>query len=105
MHRHGRIALFFHIIIKMQLGIIVSFVQPLVNVTGSHMTSDDCGRIWHVMYKFGLYIYDSSGLHVARWNITFDNDTLYDILLLPNYVLLLTANSNNILQYDLQISC
>ena len=78
----------------------------MINVRGSHITLDDCGRIWQVIYTSGLNIYNSSGAQIASWNITWGTDTLFDIILLPNYVLLLTqVTAMKILQYDPQISC
>jgi hypothetical protein len=78
----------------------------MTGVSGSHITLDDSGRIWHVIFSSGLYIYDSSGIRLGSWNITWGLDSIYDIILLPNYVLLLTqVNGQKILQYDPQIVC
>jgi hypothetical protein len=71
-----------------------------------HITLDDCGRIWQIIYASGVYIYDSWGIPIASWNITYGADNLFDIILLPNYVILLTkVNAMKILQYDPQIAC
>jgi hypothetical protein len=66
------------------------FVNPMTGVDGSHITLDDCGRVWHVIFLSGLYIYDSSGIRIASWNITWGTDSIYDIIIFPNYILLLT---------------
>ena len=61
------------------------FVNP-----GSHITLDDYGRIWHIIYSYELYVYNSSGIRIASWNISWRTDSIYDIILLPNYILLET---------------
>ena len=74
--------------------------------SGSHITVDECGRIWQVMYDYGLDIYNSSGAHIGTWDMNLGGKFVYDLILLPNYVLLISSRSTKqIIQYDPQMSC
>ena len=84
-----------------------SFVSATGTGSGSHLAVDECGRIWYVIPTFGLRIYDPSGLEIANWNMDLGvSNQIYDILLLPNYVLIVSfQQAQKIVQYDPQISC
>ena len=74
--------------------------------TGSHLAVDDCGRVWFIITDFGLRIYDSSGVEIANWNMATSSSILFDLLLLPDYVLLLTMRqAQQLIRYDPQVSC
>lgn len=67
---------------------------------------DECGRVWYIIGSFGLRIFDSSGLEVGNWNMSLGSNSIYDLLLLPNYVLLVTGWGNaRIVRYDPQLFC
>ncbi|CAF4842524.1 unnamed protein product [Rotaria socialis] len=95
---------------------VVSYISSkwnstsLANATGSrsgsHIAVDECGRIWYAIGAFGLRIYDPSGLEIASWNMSLGSDTIFEIVLLPNRVLLATqVNAQTIIQYDPQLTC
>ena len=67
---------------------------------------DDCGRVWFIITDFGLRIYDSSGVEIGSWNVATASNVLYDLVLLPDYVLLVTMKqSQKLVRYDPQVSC
>ena len=68
---------------------------------------DECGRIWYIIGGFGLRIYGPSGVEIANWNMGLGEwDQIYDILLLPNYILIISfLNTQRIVQYDPQLLC
>ena len=75
-------------------------------MSGSHMKIDDCGRIWQVIFNFGLFIYDPSGIRLASWNMSLNGQNIYDLLLLPSYTILVSRQSlQSIFRYDPQIFC
>ena len=84
-----------------------SFVNATGSGSGSHLTVDECGRIWYIIGSFGLRIYDLSGMEIANWNMSLGaSNQIYDILLLPNYVLLLSGQqAQQIIKYDPQLLC
>ena len=83
-----------------------SFVTVTAGTSGSHLAVDDCGRVWFIIIDFGLRIYDSSGVEIANWNMATGSSNLYDLLLLPNYVLLLTLRqAQQLVRFDPQVSC
>lgn len=72
--------------------------------SGSHLFVDDCGRIWFALTTFGIRIYDPNGVEIANWNLT--SSVLFDILILPDYVVFVTIRtSQQIIRYDPQVSC
>ena len=83
----------------------------LVNYTdlngGAHMAVDECGRVWLVNPGFGLRIYDSAGSLLAEWNMGGNpSNWIYDILLLPNYVMMVTYwQGKKIVHYDPRLTC
>ncbi|CAF1302279.1 unnamed protein product [Adineta steineri] len=83
------------------------FVNYTITTAGSHIAVDDCERVWFINTQFGLRIYDSSGTEISNWNMSLSStNTIYDILLLPNYVLLIThVEHMKIVQYDPQMTC
>lgn len=83
------------------------FVNSTATTAGSHIAVDECERVWFVNTQFGLRIYNSFGVEIANWNMSLSStNTIYDILLLPNYVLLITyRESKKILRYDPQLTC
>lgn len=83
------------------------FVNSTPTGDGSHIAVDECERVWFINTSFGLRIYNSSGVEVASWNMSLpSSDTIYDLLLLPNYVLLVTyIQQQKIVQYDPQLTC
>ena len=68
---------------------------------------DDCGRVWFVNVEFGLRIYNAAGSQIANWNMNLNaSNTIYDILLLPDYVLLVTyKEQKQIVRFDPQLNC
>ena len=74
---------------------------------GSHIAVDECGRVWFVNVAFGLRIYDPSGVKIAEWDMGLSSSNwIYDILLLPNYVLLVTYfHGQKIVKYDPLVTC
>jgi hypothetical protein len=83
-----------------------TFVPASTCGVASHMAVDDCGRVRLIITDFGLRIYDPSGVEVANWNMASSFNTMYDLLLLPNYVLLLTMRqAQQLVLYDPQVSC
>ena len=83
-----------------------TFVSVSGTGTGSHLAVDDCGRVWFIITDFGLRIYDSSGVEIANWNLSTGASILFDLLLLPNYVLLLTMRqAQQLIRYDPQVWC
>ena len=82
------------------------FVNQAASTSGSHIAVDECGRVWYIIGSFGLRIFDQFGLEIASWNMSLGTDSLYDLLLLPNYVLLLTRwGHGRIVRYDPQLFC
>ncbi|CAF1397138.1 unnamed protein product [Adineta ricciae] len=85
--------------------------QILVNGTttqwGSHLTVDDCGRIWFINTNFGLRIFDSNGLEIGNWNLSLNStNRIYDLVFLSNYVLLISfIDQHKILRFDPFVSC
>ena len=83
----------------------------LVNNTdpdgGSHIAVDECGRVWFLNPAFGLRIYDTGGALLASWNMGGStSDYIYDILLLPNYVMIVTYwQGKKIVHYDPGLTC
>ena len=57
--------------------------------------------------EFGLRIYDASGTMIAEWDMGLSGSNwIYDILLLPNYVLLVSYwQGKKIVQYDPLVTC
>ena len=57
--------------------------------------------------NFGLRIYDTVGVQLASWNMSANStNTLFDILLLPNYVMMVTyREGKKIVHYDPQLTC
>ena len=83
-----------------------ALVYAAGNGTASHLTVDDCGRIWLIINNYGLRIYNATGVELANWNITLGSGTVFDILLLPNYILYLTLRqAKQIVRYDPQVFC
>jgi hypothetical protein len=83
------------------------FVNRSLTGDGSHIAVDECGRVWFVTTTFGLRIYDSSGVEVDSWDMGLNvTDWIYDILLLPNYILAVSLyQQQRIVHYDPQLSC
>jgi len=83
------------------------FVGSTPTSAGAFLAVDDCGRVWFVNTVFGLRIYDSSGIEIANWNMSASSsDSIYDILILPNYVLLISHWQNQkVVRYDPQVTC
>jgi streptogramin lyase len=83
-----------------------TFVSVSGSGTGSHLAVDDCGRVWFIITDFGLRIFDSSGMEIANWNMSTSSSIAYDLLLLPNYVLLVTMRqAQQLRRFDPQVSC
>ena len=83
-----------------------TFANVSTGGSGSHLAVDECGRVWFITSDFGLRIYDPSGVEIANWNLSTGAIFLYDLLLLPNYVLLLTMRqAQQLVRYDPQVSC
>ena len=63
---------------------------------------DDYGRVWFVNVNFGLRIYDPSGVRIAEWDMGLNSPNwIYDILLLPDYAVLVTFwHGKEIVRYD-----
>ena len=74
---------------------------------GSHIAVDECGRIWFVNPEFGLRVYSAAGALLASWDMGGNSSNwLFDILLLPNYVLMVTyRQGKTIVHYDPQLTC
>ena len=74
---------------------------------GSHIAVDECGRIWFVKVQYGLRIFDGSGSLLASWDMGGNSSNwIYDILLLPNYVLMVTLwDGRKIVHYDPRLTC
>ena len=74
---------------------------------GSNIATDECGRVWFMNSAFGLRIYNTTGSLLASWNMG-GNATyyVYDILLLPNYVMMVTHwQGKKIVHYDPRLTC
>lgn len=84
-----------------------SFANATGSGSGSHITVDECGRIWYVLGTFGLRIYHPSGIEIANWNMSLgSSNQIYDILLLPNYTLIISLqHAQKLVQYDPQLLC
>ncbi|CAF1295416.1 unnamed protein product [Adineta steineri] len=83
-----------------------AFGNNTINGSGSHITIDDCGRVWQIVRPFGLRIYDQSGIIIANWNMSLGSGSIYDLLFLTNYILLVTRRENQqIIRYDPQVTC
>ena len=56
---------------------------------------------------FGLRIFDTDGSLLASWNMGGSTSNyIYDILLLPNYVMIVTyCQGKKIVQYDPGLTC
>jgi hypothetical protein len=65
---------------------------------------ESCGRLWVVVYGFGIRIYDQSATHLlANWTLS---TTLCNILLLGTYELFLSDYDNNrILRFKPNLQC
>ncbi len=65
---------------------------------------DSCGRLWVIVYGFGIRIYDQTGtVLLANWTLS---TGLGDILLLNNYELFLADYYNNqILHFTPNLQC
>jgi streptogramin lyase len=74
---------------------------------GSHIAVDECGRIWFVDTQFGLRIFNSSGTSIGNWSMNLNSNSLiYDVLLLPNYVVLVSlVHQRRVVKYDPQVIC
>ena len=85
-------------------GFVVNNTDP---DSGSHVAVDKCDRVWFVNPKFGLRIFDAVGSLLASWNMGgSESNWLFDILLLPNYVLMVTyRQGKTIVHYDPQLTC
>ena len=84
--------------------LLVSNTDP---IGGSHIAVDECGRVWFLNAGFGLRIYDTTGVRLAEWYMD-GNSTyrMYDFLLLPNYVMMVTHWQNRkIVHYDPRLTC
>jgi hypothetical protein len=83
------------------------FTNYTIAGSGAFTTVDDCGRVWYVDTQFGLVIYNSSGIEIATWNMsTSGPDPIYDILILPNYVMLIShTTKQQVIRYDPQMTC
>jgi len=67
------------------------FVNSTATNDDCHLAVDECERVWFVRTSFGLRIYDPSGVEIANWNMHLNSSNgIYDILLFPNYILLVT---------------
>ena len=74
---------------------------------GSNIAIDECGRVWFMNSAFGLRIYNTTGSLLASWNMG-GNATyyVYDFLLLPNYVMIVTYwQGKKIVHYDPRLTC
>ena len=80
----------------------------ITKVTGSNSlgeaVTDPCGRIWVVVYGFGIRIYDQSGtILLGNWSLT---TGVANILLLDNYELFVTEYDQNfIYHFDPNLRC
>ncbi len=83
------------------------FTNYTITGSGSYVSVDDCGRVWYVNTVFGLVIFDSFGIQIASWNMSASSsDSIYDILFLPNYVLLVSHwQKQKVVRYDPQLTC
>ena len=85
---------------------LVSFNATKVSASESlgDAIIDSCGRLWVVVYGFGIRIYDPSATVVlANWAVSTGLD---DILLLDTYELFLSDyNGNKILHLNPNIQC
>jgi hypothetical protein len=65
---------------------------------------DSCGRLWVVVYGFGIRIYDRSAtVLLANWTLSTGLD---DILLLGTYELFLSdSDGNSILHFNPNLQC
>lgn len=83
------------------------FVNYTVTGSGSFIAVDDCERVWFVNTAFGLRIYNSFGIEIANWNMSASSgDGIYDLLLLPNYILLISHyQQKKVVRYDPQVTC
>ena len=63
--------------------------------------------MWFVKTQFGLRIYDAFGVPIANWDMGLSSSNgIYDILLLPNYVLLVTyQQGQKIVRYEPLVTC
>jgi hypothetical protein len=74
--------------------------------TGSHLVVDDCGRVWSILTEFGIRIYDPLGTEIGNWPMSNSTHIIFDLLFLPNYVLLVThRQARKIVRYDPQMAC
>ena len=75
--------------------------------SGSHIAVDDCGRVWFVNPEFGVRIFDAGGALLASWDMGGNSSNwVYDILLLPNYVLMVMyRHAMQIVHYDPRLTC
>ena len=57
--------------------------------------------------QFGLRVYDPFGVPIANWDMGLSSsNVIYDILLLPNYVLLVTyQQGQKIVRYEPLVTC
>ncbi|CAF1399656.1 unnamed protein product [Adineta ricciae] len=74
---------------------------PTTKVTGSNSlgeaVTDPCGRIWVVVYGFGIRIYDQSGtILLGNWSLT---TGVANILLLDNYEVFVTEYDQNFIYH------
>jgi hypothetical protein len=85
--------------------------ELLVNNThgkgGSNMAIDECDRIWFLHHTFGLRVYNTTGSLLGSWNMGGNTSYyVYDILLLPNYVMMVTYwHGMKIVHYDPRLTC
>jgi hypothetical protein len=82
------------------------FATAIGSGSGSHLAVDDCGRVWFIINSFGLRVYDQSGVEIGNWSMASGSHTVFDILFLANYVLLITRKEDQqIVRYDPQVTC
>ena len=90
----------------------VSWVHRPITVTGSipssasgsHLSVDDCQRLWFSIGGFGIAIFASNGSHLG--NFTRVSNGLFDAIFMDNYVMYLSDNAGGrIIRLDPNITC
>ena len=73
-------------------------------VSGAHITTDECGRFWFSLYSNGIKIYDSQGSYLGNFSLS--NSFIFDTKITDDYVIYLSdENNNQLIRLDLDIQC
>lgn len=71
---------------------------------GSHVTIDECGRLYIVLQQYGIEIYDADGYLIG--NFTLPNTFFFTLLITDNYVMYLTDTlTGHVIKIDPNIDC